>query len=180
VFEELKEILQNQKINITENDVLEYLQITNRWPYRYPWGQASVEIISNINHKKDTYFFNVKGEFIYEKWKELYDKGFTTIISNILDLHPDLRKIKKEFFNILGINVCGNFYFSKVGQKPSFDSHLHDYDVLVKQIYGESEWNIKDQKNIVKPNDVIILPKGTLHSVIGKTTNKLSLTINIE
>ena len=79
-----------------------------------------------------------------------------------------------------GLVLNGNFYFSKPNQITSFDSHNHNYDVIVKQIYGESDWVIGDNKFLLKPQKVAIVPKTTNHMVTSKKTKKLSLTINIQ
>lgn len=174
-------ILETKKILLEENDIFNYLKINKRWPYRYAWGQPSIEILSNVDDlKMDKYFFNVRGEFQFERWKELYDLGYTAIISNVLDLNNDLREIHKTLLNEVGLDVSGNFYFSKVGQKPSFESHNHDYTVIVKQIYGDSDWEVGNQKFTMKPQNVCCIPKGVNHRVLSKKNNKLSLTINLE
>ena len=72
------------------------------------------------------------------------------------------------------------FYFSKPGQIPSFPYHKHDYDVIVKQIYGEALWKVENKEFILKPKDTCIIPKNTYHQVLSKNENKLSLTINIQ
>ena len=93
-------------------------------------------------------------------------------------------------FLILLLNSCGftpmyklqsaNFYFSKPGQIPSFLDHSHPYDVIAKQIYGNSTWRVNDKKIKLKKNYSLIIPANAIHSVIDKSNKKLSLTINIE
>jgi len=173
------EIVKSSNIDLTEEDVLNFLKIRRRWPIVYPGGQPSVEIINNTETNSSVYFFNVDSYLNYEAWKKFYDLGFTSIISNIFDLTDQLRELNQKLIYATGCNINGNFYFSKVGQTPSFNYHSHNYNVIVKQIYGVSDWKIKDKLYTLKPKDTCIIPKNVLHKVISKNENKLSLTINI-
>ena len=174
-----EEIIKSIDINLKEDDILDLLKNEKRWPFQYPWGQYSVEVISEIGVGTSPFFRN-NTYLDYDRWKILYDKGFTTIISNILDLNEDLRKLRKELYNEIGLEVNGNFYFSKPGKLSSFPTHSHSYDVMVKQIYGSSTWKVNDQKFKLKKGEVCIVPKDTDHAVIDKKTKKLSLTLNFE
>lgn len=176
----ISEIVKSSNIDLTENDVLNFLKIRRRWPIRYSDGQPSVEIISNTEKNISILFFNFDSFLNYNEWKKFYDLGYTSIISNIFDLTDELRNLNEKLINATGCNINGNFYFSKVGQIPSFDYHKHEYDVIVKQIYGSSEWKIDGKTFIMKAKDTCIIPKNTLHQVLDKKENKLSLTINIQ
>jgi mannose-6-phosphate isomerase-like protein (cupin superfamily) len=185
ILNKLEKIVQSVDINITENQLLDFLKNIKRWPYKYPWGQGSVEIINNLGTLNKELFFSSKNNFgsnylDFEKWIYYYDLGYTTIISNILDLTKELRILEKKLSDAIGSNINANFYFSKPGQLPSFEPHAHSYHVIVKQIYGNSEWQIENKKLILKPKKTLIVPKNTLHAVINKLDKKLSLTINIE
>ena len=116
----------------------------------------------------------------YEKWNEYYELGYTTIISNVFDLTDDLRKLNKSLEKLVGCLINANFYFSKPGQTPSFEHHSHSYHVIAKQIYGNSNWKLGEKAFTLKPNESIIIPAKTMHSVTHKYEKKLSLTINIE
>jgi len=185
ILDKLQKIVQSSDINVTEEQLLDLLKNTKRWPYRYPWNQATVEIINNLGYLTSDLFFTTRNHsgvlyLDYEKWKKYYDLGYTTIISNILDLTEELRILSKKLSDAVGLNINANFYFSKPGQIPSFEHHNHNYHVIVKQIYGNSDWKVEDKKITLKPKDTLLLPKQTLHSVINKKNKKLSLTINIE
>lgn len=176
----LDNLIKNHEINLTEEEVLDFLKMNRRFPYRYPWGQPSVEIISNFGTNQSGHFFNSRLEFMYDVWFDYFKKGFTTIIANILDLNKELRLLENKLKDVTGLPINGNFYFSRPGQRASFPSHKHDYDVIVKQIYGVSDWIINEKKITLQPSETCIIPKGMLHEVISKKTNKLSLTINLE
>ena len=174
----LCDIVKSSNINLTENDVLNFLKNKKRWPLSYPWGQPSVEVIDTDSSTHQEFFSN--DSFIdYDECKKYYDLGYTIIISNILDLNNDLRLLNKKLYDETGLAINGNFYFSKPGQVASFKKHNHVYDVIVKQIYGESEWLLNDKPIKLKDGNVCLVPKNTYHQVINKTSNKLSLTLNI-
>ena len=167
------------EINLKEEDILNLLQIEKRWPISYYNSQASVEIINNLGYNSRSGIFNQEGYLDYIKWKHLYDLGYTTIISNILDLNKDLRDLNNYIQSKLGSKINGNFYFSKPGQLPSFGLHSHKYDVIVKQIYGDSEWINGEKKITLRPQKAISIPAKTAHKVITKHNKKLSLTLNM-
>ena len=179
-LKELENIVKSIDINLSEDDVFDILQIRKRWPLEYFWGQKSVEIIDNYGKPRVSNFFKQDGFLNYEEWKTYYDLGFTSIISNVLDLTKELRLLQKKLIERTGMVINANFYFSKPGQLPSFNKHMHNYAVIVKQIYGESEWIVEDKQFILNEKDTCIIPKNGLHQVISKKNKKLSLTINIE
>jgi hypothetical protein len=174
--------IENTKVNLCENDILNFLQIQKRWPIQYPSSQATIQIINQLGFPNADFFENTRdGVFLnYEKWLYFYNLGFTSIISNVLDLTKELRLLQKTLVDEIGLKICGNFYFGKPGRKASFNKHSHSYDVIVKQIYGKSKWILDNQEIYLYPNQVLYVPKGTEHAVIEKTEKKLSLTLNIE
>ena len=118
ILNKLEKIVQSVDINITENQLLDLLKNIKRWPYKYPWGQGSVEIINNLGTLNKELFFSSKNNFgsnylDFEKWIYYYDLGYTTIISNILDLTKELRILEKKLSDAIGSNINANFYFSK-------------------------------------------------------------------
>ena len=137
-LDKLKAIVDSVDINLTEEDVINFLKNRKRWPFRYPWGQASVEILSNRGDLQSRHIFNLDTYLNFNEWFKFYNLGFTTVISNVLDLDSSLRDLQKKLSNESGLNIGANFYFSRPGQLPSFEPHKHDYDVIVKQIYGKS------------------------------------------
>lgn len=176
---DLAEQIENIKIDITEDQVLDYLKIKYRWPFKYSWDQNSVEVINNLG-KGCAQFFDGHGYFLYEEWLKYYDLGYTSIISNVMDLNKDLRELQTLILKTIGSNVNGNFYFSKPGQKPSFDKHRHSYPVIVKQIYGGSTWIIDKKRIILTPQRTLLIDSYTEHEVVTKENKKLSLTLNID
>ena len=180
VYLPLAEKIKNFNISLTEADILNFLKIKRRWPIRYPSGQPGVEIITNNGDMRNELFFEASGYIDYKKWKHFYDLGYTTIISNVLDLTEELRNLSHLIKDHVGNDINANFYFGKPGQKPSFDLHTHHYHVIVKQIYGAAEWICGDKKLILKPGETLWIPKEAPHAVVSKEEAKLSLTLNCE
>ena len=119
----------------------------------------------------------------FDKWFWYYERGFLTTVANVLDLHKDLRDIEEKGREMLGFVPYANFYFAKKSKAdrvtPSFAPHKHFYPVLIKQIYGESLWLVNSEKLTLKPQETLYVPKDTEHAVLENSTDKLSLTINI-
>ena len=179
-LEECYNTVLNHHIDLTEDDIFEFLKITYRWPLRYSWNQASVEVITEYGLNQSEYFFNRYERFQYDEWKKFYDEGFTTILSNILDLTPELRDLSDKLFKLTGTRINSNFYFSKgsTNHRVSFPKHNHDYPVIVKPIYGNCNW-ILGNEELNNPANAFIINTGTIHSVVEGTGKRLSLTLNI-
>ena len=175
----LSEEIKNFNINLTEEDILNFLKNKKRWPIRYPWGQPSIQIINNLSINSQTGLFDVDGYLNYDNFYSLYELGYTSVISNVLDLNDKLRELNKFLHKKIGSIINANFYFSKGGQTASFKEHQHEYAVIVKQIYGIGYWKINKQELILKPQKSVLLPAECPHEVFKIVDKKLSLTINI-
>ena len=167
-------IIGDHEITLTEEGILDLLQIK----YRFP--EAALEVINQCGNTSNG-FFDSRKFIIYDRWKRLYDLGFTTLLNNVMDLTAELRALDDKLFEFKGSETNANFYLSagtKV-KRPSFDPHHHDYDVIVKPIYGTCLWRINGQVEQVSPEGVLIIPAGTQHSVCSNEEPRLSLTINM-
>ena len=174
------DIVDNHEISLTEDDIHGFLQMYMRWPLKYMSGQPSVEILPEYGGNSKGNFFDHEGIFLYDRWRRCYDAGFTTILSNILDLTPQLRELSDKIFPYVGRHISGNFYFSPgtTNKRVSFPPHDHNYHVVVKPIYGKATWQINGEvfKNSTRS---IIIPAGASHSVNECPDKRLSLTLNI-
>ena len=189
------QIIDEFKIDIDEEDILNLLQIENRWPFKYFYDvenqqipslspiygkDTPIQVITTENNVEFSKFYDRDGAFIFDEWKKYYDLGFVTMISNVLDLTPELRNLRKKLFEITGMNLIGNFYFSKhVSSYRSWLPHSHHYSVIVKVIYGKTKWRISDDIFEYTENDTILIPKNTDHSVVECLSDRLTLTINL-
>tara|TARA_R100000734_G_C3309920_1_gene100653 strand:+ start:489 stop:1025 length:537 start_codon:yes stop_codon:yes gene_type:complete len=169
--------IEKYKLKLTEEQVLDFLRINHRWNHR---NYFPVEVINNLKTIETKSFYNINGEFVFDSWYDYFKKGFTSIISNVLDLNHDLRKFREFLHKHTGTEMWCNFYFSRPGNTPSFGGHKHEYDVIVKQIYGKTTWLIGKQIIVLQPQKTLVIPKGFVHQVVDKAENKLSLTMNLE
>ena len=140
-LEQVHKIISDYEISLTEDDIFNFLRIKNRWPFEYYWKQPSIEIITEYAGESRT-IFDKDGKFLFAEWKKYYDSGFTTILSNVLDLTPELRKLSEKIFQFIGVEANANFYFTRgsTNHRISFPHHEHQYHVIVKPIYGRSKW----------------------------------------
>tara|TARA_B100001564_G_C20538647_1_gene623294 strand:+ start:259 stop:978 length:720 start_codon:yes stop_codon:yes gene_type:complete len=172
-------IIASSPINIDEEKILDLLQI------KYRWQKDFLHVISHSGIVNED-FFDSNGHFInYDMWKRYYDAGFTTLIFNVLDLTKELREINEKLLPIRGSHTLANFYLSRGtdSRRPSFDVHTHDYNVIVKPIYGRVHWRVNGEDIIAdpisNPKNLIVIPAWTEHQVIATNEPKLSLTFNL-
>tara|TARA_A100000164_G_scaffold372885_1_gene402901 strand:+ start:138 stop:719 length:582 start_codon:yes stop_codon:yes gene_type:complete len=168
------QIIKEHEITLDEDGILDLLQIKYRWP------EPALEVINQCQKKSDG-FFDSRGYVYYERWKRLYDLGFTSLLSNIMDLTAELRSLDDKLFEYKGSETNANMYLSAgtTKHRASFDPHNHDYHVIVKPIYGTCTWVINGKSQEVDPSDVLIIPAGTMHSVVENKEPRLSLTMNL-
>ena len=193
IFQKIYQIVSNHQLELQEQDIFNFLKIRNRWPYQYYHDidffnssdqslkhYCPVQCIGNDDFPIYDEFYDKRGRFIFDIWKRYYDLGFTTMISDVLDLNEDLRSLQQKIFKITGKFVIGNFYITGNSNNnfPSWKHHKHSYDVVVKSLYGKSTWKIDN--DVIELEDITIgILSGTYHSVINCPTKRLSLTINI-
>ena len=181
-YDELVDKISLYEIDLDEEQIFDLLRIKSRWPYTYTnTDMRSVEIITETGALTSNFFdVSRRGVWLnFDRWHEYYEKGFTTILSNVFDLTKQLRQLERMLTSETGLECLGNFYLGRPGRKPSFDVHTHDYDVIVKQIYGSAEWTLGDTTLHLQPQQVIHIPKHTPHGVTNSKEKRLSLTINI-
>ena len=168
------EIIKEHEINLDEEKILDLLQIKYRWP------EPSLEVINECQ-KKSNGFFDSRGYIYYERWKRLYDLGFTSLLSNIMDLTKELRSLDNKLYEYKGSETNANMYLSSgtTTNRPRLDPHKQDYHVIVKPIYGSCTWVINGQPRKVDTSDVLVIPAGTMHAVVENKEPRLSLTMNL-
>ena len=172
-------IVDEHELNISESDIFDFLKIKKRWPIKYHWGQPSVEIITQFSGCSQSDIFDSDNYFVYDKWFQYYEMGFTTIISSVLDLNESLRRLQSKLIKYTGNKIDGNFYFSKGSSKNriSFDDHKHHYRVIVKPIYGKTKWRLSGEEFEVEEKSFLI-EREELHCAYECVDKKLSLTLN--
>ena len=187
--------IKNYELRITEEQVLDWLKITRRWPVTTQFNSylnhivngpltETVSVIANDGRKYTNFYSTHDATGLYldfDKWFYFHERGYTSTINDILDLSEDLREICKVSRDIIGYDVQGNFYFSRKSNKnmSSFIPHSHEYNVIAKQIYGKSLWTLNGKNFHLDEQEAVLIPKGFDHAVLSKETDKLSLTINL-
>ena len=171
--------IKNKNVDLTEEQVLERLLDRYRWPYKYPWGQPSIEAILEDGTKHQR-FFSRDGYLDSEACIKCYEDGYTLIISNIGGFNKDTWTINQLLNNYYKINVNCNFYFGNGKKSVSFKKHSHEYPVIVKNVYGDSTWIIDEKEVILRNQDVVYFDEGINHEVIKINQPKLSITCNME
>lgn len=173
-LQDAADIIKEHEINLDEAKILDLLQMKYRWP------EPSLEIINQCQ-KKSNGFFDARGYIYYDRWKRLYDLGFTSLLNNVMDLTSELRSLDDKLYEYKGSETNANMYLSTgtLKKRPSFDPHNHDYHVIVKPIYGSCTWVLNGQSQTADPSGVLIIPAGTMHAVVDNKEPRLSLTMNL-
>ena len=170
--------IQNHHIKFTEELLLDRLYDKFRWTKHYPWGQPTIEIIDEYGINQQ-YFFDGKGYLESENAIKAYKDGFTLVLSMCGGITKDTWQIQQWINEYCGSERDVNLYFGNGKKSTSFDKHSHDYGVLVKNIFGESEWLIGGNHYILNNQNVLIIPKYVDHQVLKINKPKLSMTCNM-
>jgi len=112
-FQKFNEFLSTHQVNLKEWDMFDLLKISKRFPYQFHHGHESICLIDNLGTKLRKELFDIYGFLDFDKFKNFYDKGFSFIISDVLDISDELKEIEKVALETFGVRICGNFYFSK-------------------------------------------------------------------
>jgi hypothetical protein len=180
IIGEAAKIIEDNPVDFTEDFLLDILKIRFRWP------KKSIEVISNFGNPSEDFFDYRYQSIIFDKWYELYSRGFTTMLNNCLDIHPDMRKLETLLLHYLGELPTGNIYMSAgtTVNRPSFDLHSHEYNVVSTSIYGTTKWlldpkggQFTNQPLEIKKGDQVVIPSGTPHACIDAPEKRCSLTI---
>jgi hypothetical protein len=173
-------------ISITESDVLERLRDSYRWPKQYlknktkNWNYDNDVSVKYILEDgcESTELYDENDYLDFEKAFDLYSKGYTLVISRVQYLFNEISEITNLLTNQLG-EVTANIYFGKGTSSVSFPDHMHPYAVLVKNVYGSSEWVLSGRKEIVSDQNAIYFTEGVVHRVDKILSPKLSVTFNL-
>lgn len=173
--------IKNLKIDIDRTKIIERLVDRFRWPIFYPWQQQSVEIISPNGQKIHDQLFCEDGYLNSLQVINLYENGYTLLLSNIGNLFYDVSKLQQMLNQHFSFNICINLYAGYGTNSVSFGNHKHEYDVVVKNVCGTSEWLYDNtQKVMLKDQEILIIPRNTYHQVTKIYDDKISLTCNID
>lgn len=183
-MKDLIEKINSLQINVSERMILDRFVDRYRWFITYPWGQPTIEVLDKQNGQLVdpwNFFSREDGFLITENLLEKYNDGCTLIVSNIGELFPDFKKVSDEIVKTIGHRVNINMYMGRGGgRRVSFEPHTHDYDVIVKNVYGVADWINCDENVILKDQETLFIPKEGEHCVTKIYGKKCSLTCNIQ
>ena len=132
----------------------------------------------------------------------LYDRGSTLILSQMEEVHAPLARFCRGLERVFMHPVQCNVYLTPPGAK-GFRVHYDTHDVLILQVQGEKLWRYwptppvpfannrtphqrqpEPQEppltQMLRPGDVIYLPRGILHDAASQgTQSSLHLTIGL-
>lgn len=178
IIGEAAKIIEDNPVVFDEEFLLDILKVRFRWP------KKSIEVISNFGNISADFFDGRYDSIIFDKWYELYGRGFTTMLNNCLDIHPDMRKLETLLLHYIGELPTGNIYMSSgtTVNRPSFDLHQHEYNVVSTSIYGTTKWILNPENQFSKPLDIksgdqVIIPANTPHACVDAPEKRCSLTI---
>ena len=88
VLERCKTVIENHKINITEDDVFQFLKIRKRWPVRYrETNIPSVEVITQGHSVEQHNYICGPDNFLdFNLVMKYYNLGYTILLYDVLDV----------------------------------------------------------------------------------------------
>lgn len=173
------------RMNFNILDVKERLQDRYRWPKYYTenqesiWSrknQATIKILLENQEYEDV--FEPDDYVDWKKVIKMYDAGHTIILSRVEYLFLDIAKIT-NLLNAEYGEVTANLYAGKGTKTVSFESHDHNYNVIVKNVSGKSIWKIDENEYFLDDQASIYFKANTMHCVTQIIEPKLSITFNL-
>jgi hypothetical protein len=137
-----------------------------------------------------------------QNWSDRIRQGATLIINGVHHQVATVSKLAAQLRQDIGYETHVNLYCSPA-QQQGFDCHYDTHEVFILQIEGEKEWFVypptlhhplpnmgsstqappEDQPYIhciLKPGDVLYIPRGHWHYAIACEQPSLHLTVGIE
>jgi len=109
------------------------------------------EILENFNdsiNKQELIKFNDFGFYVSHR------------ADRIKRLKPILKDLKCNYAHL---------YFGVMSKAKTFGAHKDTTDVWFWQCQGKTKWTINKKEYILKPGDLIFVPKGIIHNVVSLT-----------
>lgn len=140
------------------------------------------------------------------KVEMLLATGASLVANDVMYLHPPLTAITAALGEAFGARVGANVYCSFQGVQ-AFGTHYDNHDVFVIHTEGEKVWNLYQgraanpvdplpdnaetrryfeqtrgpviQKVVMKPGDVLYLPRGWYHDALAQDGGSLHVTFSV-
>jgi ribosomal protein L16 Arg81 hydroxylase len=149
--------------------------------------------------------FSLNGESLdvgnSQHWKEYLRQGATLIVNGLHQRVPAVTQLAADLRHDIGYRTHINLYCSPTTQQ-GFNCHYDNHDVLILQIDGEKEWFVFREtisypvskhssdlaapneppylQCILKPGDLLYIPRGHWHYAVGCGKPSLHLTVGID
>mgnify|MGYP003672855547 CR=1 FL=1 len=140
-----------------------------------------------------------------EKVMQLAQRGASLVLNEVETLHEPVRAIVAGIETALGARASANVYCSWQHHQ-AFQSHFDRHDVFALQVLGEKRWNIYrgrtdnpiehalfhnipqttydqlkgpiDQQLIMRPGDLLYLPRGQFHDALATEQASIHVTFS--
>jgi hypothetical protein len=113
---------------------------------------------------------------------EAIDDGATLVLQGMHRYQPALRGLCRDLEDALGCPCQVNAYFTPPGAQ-GLALHKDTHDVFVLQCFGTKRWEIHAPDGVwdllLKPGDVLYMPKGTPHAATAQEHLSGHLTIGL-
>lgn len=137
--------------------------------------------------------------------KELLRQGASLVLDDVHTLAPAIDRIAGEIRRALNGRVASNLYYSQQ-QRQAFKSHYDRHEVFALQVHGEKRWKIYkgradapiehprflnipqaeydrmkgdvDREIVMKPGDVLYMPRGQFHDALASSSDSLHITFS--
>lgn len=137
-----------------------------------------------------------------ENWLKYFGKGATLIVNLVHELVPELAEFAAAIQAEIGHKTQINLYCSPPEQQ-GFDCHYDTHEVFILQIHGIKEWYLFSDtikyplaenrsseqlppdeppylKTVLKPGDLLYIPRGHWHYAVSLDQPSLHLTLGID
>ena len=161
-----------------------------------------IRVVQNQNEMLPAKYHREDGSLHLNQLYKAYDEGYTIILNGLQRFWPPLMAFCHYFQTLLSHRVVANCYFSP-RQSKALHPHYDTHDVLVLQLAGSKQWKIheptqpvpllntfqpvfsEDQLNtpiqdvVLKPGDLMYIPRGFIHHAQTTETFSFHLTVGI-
>lgn len=177
--------IENINLSFAIDDLMERISDRYRWPRHYlkhvgGWNYDNVPSIKAILQNDEEFFdFYLDDGYVdANKVHDMYNNGYTLVLSRVQYLFNDISKITDILMNEYG-NATANIYVGKGTSAVSFKDHTHPYSVLVKNVQGKSVWVLNNEEFIMNDQHALFFGPNVTHRVDRIIEPKLSITFNI-
>ena len=162
----------------------------------------SIRLASSRMNEKQQVPYGLDGRIDIDKLRKLYWSGQTVVLNMVENFHPAVAQLARSLETEMGARIQVNSYLTPPraqGFRPHYDTH----DVMVAQVEGQKLWKLHGadaacplekmtngdptfteqtlppEEVLLKPGDLLYIPRGWIHEAETTDTASLHLTIGI-